>query len=103
MLAGASGIRTDIDGTAVVGVDALPFVLRELAGNGGPIDVDTWLKGTYAPLPTLIASPALPEGGTASGRVASPRARPPRSKRGSLAAVESAPTIEKLGDLKNPF
>lgn len=54
VLAGASHLRTDVDGATVVGADELPFALRDLAGHGTPIDIDDWLRGSYAPLPTLI-------------------------------------------------
>ena len=54
VLAGAAGLRTEVDGTAVVGPDDLPFALRDLAGKGDPVDVDAWLRGSYAPLPSLV-------------------------------------------------
>jgi len=54
VLANYRGGRLDADGTPVVGPDDLPFVLSELAGAGQAIDIDRFVNGTYAPLPTLV-------------------------------------------------
>lgn len=45
----------DDDGAITVGPDALARYLHELAGDGH-IDLDSWLRSPYEPLPTLIAA-----------------------------------------------
>lgn len=54
VLARATDTRLSVDGTTVTGVNALPQVLDDLAGHAEVLDVDDWLRGTYAPLPSLI-------------------------------------------------
>jgi len=55
VVTGTSGLRRDYDGTTAVSPDDLPFVLGDLGTRpGSRIDVDEWLRGSYAPLPTLV-------------------------------------------------
>jgi hypothetical protein len=50
------GVRGDEDGVRVVGADRLPETLRELDGFDGSQDVQKWVRGTYAPLPSLVGA-----------------------------------------------
>lgn len=51
-----AGVRTEADGVMVVGPDRLPETLRALDGFDGARDVREWVRGTYAPLPTLVSA-----------------------------------------------
>ena len=44
------------EGVPIIGPDWLPATLQRLGGRGFQIDLSTWLAGTYAPLPTLVAA-----------------------------------------------
>lgn len=50
------GVRLEEDGVRVVGPDRLPETLRDLDGFDGVQDLQHWVRGTYAPLPTLIGA-----------------------------------------------
>jgi len=56
VLVNRGGLSENFEGTPIIGPDFLPLTLRTLAGTGGQIRVSTWLDGTYAPLPTLVAA-----------------------------------------------
>jgi len=61
VLPGQDARHFRIDGAHVVTAAALAKVLLELDGKGGgaAIDLDRWLHGEYAPLPTLVAAARL--------------------------------------------
>lgn len=50
------GIQAIEDGIRVVGPDRLPETLRDLDGFEGKQDAERWVRGTYAPLPSLISA-----------------------------------------------
>jgi hypothetical protein len=50
------GVAGEEDGVLVVGPDRLPQTLRDLDGFDGARDVQRWVRGTYAPLPSLVGA-----------------------------------------------
>ena len=50
------GVRVEEDGVRVVGPDRLPETFRDLDGFDGVQDVQRWVRGTYAPLPSLVGA-----------------------------------------------
>jgi Schlafen group 3, DNA/RNA helicase domain len=50
------GVLTEEDGVRVIGADRLPETLRDLDGFDSVRDVQRWVRGTYAPLPSLVGA-----------------------------------------------